>query len=187
MVILEERLGDGEQCLVCRKAVHDEPLVEARLKGRTFHVRVDMLDQFQSDPERYFRSLEAHSGLFDEMAVPDMEARGGYGWFAFGLYVLVGLVFAAACGGLAVNRARPAWVWFFGGLFFNLPALIALLVSSRGAALPAAAPGGLRKVPTTRAPIGCPSCGAEVHPAAGRCSRCGAKLSPLVAAETEKV
>lgn len=189
VVILEERPGDGVQCLVCRQAVHGEPVVEARYKGRRFHVRVDMLDEFRSDPERYFRSLEARSGLFDEVAVPEKEARGGYGWFAFGLYVLVGLVFAAACGGLAVNRGRPAWAWFFAGLFFNLPALIVLLIRSRGeaAAVPAGVPGGLRKVPTTRAPIACPSCGSEIHPAARCCNRCGAALAPLVEAETEKV
>lgn len=189
VVILEERTGEGEQCLVCRRAVHGEPVVEARFKGRRFHVRVDMLDEFRSDPERYFRSLEARSGLFDEVAFPDQAARSGYGWFTLGLYVLVGLVFAAACGALAVNRGRPAWAWFFAGLFFNLPALIALLVGSRGeaAAVPAGVPGGLRKVPTTRAPIACPSCGSEIHPAARRCSRCGAALAPLVEAETEKV
>jgi hypothetical protein len=178
VVVLEERLGNGEQCLVCRKAVRDDPLVELRFKGRTFYVRADMLDEFLRDPPRYFLSLEAHGGLFDEVAVTDVEERAGWGWFYFGLYALAGLVAAAACGTLAVGRARPAWFWFFAGLFFNLLALVALLSSPRG---------GVAALPVTRAPIACPGCGSEIHPAAKRCSACGAPLVPRVEAETVRV
>lgn len=189
VVVLRELTGQGQQCLVCRVAVHGEPIAEVRYKGRTFHVRLDMLSEFRREPEVYFASLEPRSGLFDEGSVAAEPRAGTYGWFVFGLYILTGLVFAAACGAIAVGRSRPAWPWFFAGLLMNVLALAALLTRGRGDASSRldGVPAGLRKVPTTRAPIACPGCQSQLHPAAKLCSRCGAELSPLVRAETAQV
>jgi len=189
IVVLREFAGQGEQCLVCRVAVHGEPIAEVRFKGRTFHVRLDMLSDFRKQPEFYFASLEARSGLFDEGSVAADPRGGSYGWFGFGLYMLTGLVFGAACGAIAVGRSRAPWPWFFAGLVVNVFALAALL--TRGPGEPAShidgIPPGLRKVPTTRDPIACPACRSQLHPAARLCSQCGAELSPRVRAETAEV
>ena len=189
IVVLEQRPGEGERCLVCGVAIHDHEVVELRYRGRTFHVAAEMLAEFESDPERYFRDLEARSGLFDEAALTEAGDGAGYGWFALGLYVLLGLVSAAACGAIAVARNRPPWPWFFSGLFVNVLAVAVLWSRSRAATTSptAAIPSGLRKVPTTREPIACPTCGAPAHPAARHCSRCHSSLAPSVRAETANV
>ncbi len=186
-VELETRPGQGEQCLVCRKRIFDEDVVEIRYQGRTFHVGVPFFGDFKDDPERYFARLQARSALFDEnaMRAPPMAL----GWLWLGLYVLTGLVFSAVCGYVAVSRSLSPIPWFFAGLLGNVAALVVLLFAPRGdpAVWPGGIPGGLRKVPTTRAPVACPQCASTNHPAAGRCSACGADLAPTVQSEAARV
>lgn len=183
-VVVARHPGDGEQCLVCRKAIHDEPAVEIRWKGRVFHVKESMLDDFRADPEAYFRRLQAHSGLFDEEAMPEEPLRTG--WLVFGVYLVLGLVLGAVCGSLALARSRPALRWFLFGLVANVLALLALLaVSSPGEG--EGAPAGLGKLPSTREPRSCPHCGAANHPAAATCTSCGGALEPRARAETDLV
>lgn len=185
---LDRRPGEGEQCLVCGRRVHGDEVVEIRYQGRTFFVSAAMLGLFEEDPEQYFRKLEARAGMFDEAGV---RARPMVtGWFVFGFYVLVGLIFAAGCGYLAVARARRPLPWFFAGLLGNLAALIVLLAMPRGDAAtmsPFGIPPGLAKVPTTRAPLPCPQCGGDNHPAAAACSSCAAPLEPAIEPESARV
>jgi hypothetical protein len=185
-VVLREKPGEGEQCLVCGQAIYDYDVVQMRHKGRTFWVAAPMLADLASDPETYFRKLEPRSALFDEMAIRERPMTRGWLWL--GLYVLAGLV----CGGLAaysaVGRALPPRRWFFAGLAGNVLALAALATRPAGDAsrLPAGVPRGLAKVATTRSPVTCPVCGAGNHPAAAACSTCGAVLAPAVEAETAR-
>jgi hypothetical protein len=180
---LDRYAGDGQQCLVCGLPIHDQDVVEIRYKGRTFHVSADMLGEFRDRPDTYFRRLQARSVLFDERSTE--AGQLSVGWLIVGCYVLVGLVFAALCGYLAVARSLEPVPWFFAGLIGNLAALFVLLATPRGnASTPTA---GLTKVPTTREPLPCPDCGSHNHPAATNCSECGSTLSPAVEAETVRV
>lgn len=183
--VLGERPGEGEVCIVCNQPVFHADVVELRCSGRTFYVAADMLDQFEADPERYFSSLQARSGLFDERAVG--EGAGGVRgpWLAVGVYVVAGLVFAALCGYLAIARGHAPLPWFFAGLVGNVAAFGVLLATPRGSG--DAAPPGLAKVALTRHPVTCSGCGASNHPAAGACSACGTKLQPAFTPETAKV
>ncbi len=186
--ILGRVAGSGEQCLVCRQAIHGAQVVEVRYKGRTFHVKEEMSAELEADPEAYFRDLQSRAALFDEDALEGAMGtdRGHRGWLLFGLYVLAGLGVGAICGGLAVARAQPALPWFFAGLMANVLALGALLARPRGddSRLPEGIPAGLAKVPLTRAPRSCPHCGHPNHPAARGCAGCAGALDPEIEAES---
>lgn len=184
-IIVDERPGDGEQCLVCRKRVYGEDVVEISYKGRTFFVGKPFMGDFEADPARYFARLQARSALFDENAMPP-DRQMAFGWLWLGVYVLAGLFCAAACGYLAVCKALTPLPWFFAGLFGNVAALALIMFVRRrdAATLPAGIPAGFVKVPTTRAPVPCPACGRTNHPSAGRCADCGAPLTPTVEPET---
>lgn len=173
---LEQRGGQGEQCLVCRKAIHEEDVVEIRYKGRTFHVAASMLDVFEQSPDEYFQALQARSALFDERA--HEGNRASWGWVALGCYALLGLIFAAVCGYLAIRRHHAPLPWFFAGLVGNVAALVLLLV---------APPGNPANYPvSSHGPVACPACGAANHPAARACGRCQTSLTPQVASETAR-
>ena len=100
------------------------------------------------------------------------------GWFALGLYVLVGLIFAGTCAHEAVHRALPPIRWFFAGLFLNAVSYLILLTRAPGDAgqFFAGIPRGLRKVPHTYYSQECPACSYHNHPAGDHCEGCGAKM-----------
>ena len=120
--VLEQRPGQGEQCLVCRKRVYDQDVVEIRYQGRTFHVGLPFLGDFENDPEHYFARLQARSALFDESALVGRRSMA-FGWLWLGVYVLAGLVCSALCGYIAVGKALTPLPWFFAGLAGNLAGL----------------------------------------------------------------
>lgn len=182
-VVLDQRPGEGERCIVCKQQIHGDDVIEVRYQGRRFFVKAEMLADFDAEPLRYFEDLQARSGLFDERAVG--AGKVSYGWLAFGTYVVVGLVFAALCGYLAIGRGHLPLPWFFAGLAGNVAALFVLLKSPRGP-LEGGMPPGLTKVPVTRAPVPCPGCGATNHPVATECGGCGAELTPVVEPETAR-
>ncbi len=182
--VVDRRPAEGEQCLVCRQAIDYGEIVEIRYKGRSFHVSEAMLEDFRADPELYFEALEAHSALFDEGAMETSSMR--MGWLNFGFYVLIGLVFGAACSYIALDRGLPAVGWFFAGLAVNVLALAVLLTRPRGEPGLAGAPG-LAKIPSTHTPQSCLDCGNTNHPSARVCSGCGKALDPAFDAETQRV
>jgi hypothetical protein len=107
------------------------------------------------------------------------------GWFLFGLYVLVALIFGGMSGYTAVSKGLKPIPHFFIGFF--LSAFGYLYVSTR----PAAAkkeeiPAGLVKVSTTLAPIPCAQCGYMNHPSAKKCVGCGGKLQPIIESEVAR-
>lgn len=182
---LDRHPGEGEQCIVCGQAIHGDEIVEVRYKGRSFFVAAKMLAELEGDPDSYFQKLQARSALFDERS---MEGRAvTTGWLLFGAYVLVGLVFAAICGYLAIGRSLAPLPWFFAGLVGNIAALVVLLATGRGDTASSAIPAGLAKVPLTPAPVPCAACGATNHPSAAACSSCGKGLAPAFEAEAARV
>lgn len=183
--ILDRRPGEGEECLVCKQQVHGADIVEVRYQGRRFHVKAAMLEQFDQDPERYFQHLQARAGLFDERAVGG--GRVSYGWLAFGGYMVLGLIFAAITGYLAIHRGHLPLPWFFAGLAGNVAALFVLYMTPRGSEHGAGVPAGLTKVPLTRSPLSCAACGATNHPSALACGGCQATLVPNIEPETARI
>jgi hypothetical protein len=170
--ILDQRPADGEVCIVCKQQVYGKDIVEIRCKGRSFHVASGMMGVFEADPRRYFVNLEARSGLFDERAIGGFF---GLGWLLAGVYVFVGLLFAAICGYLALARGHLPLPWFFAGLVGNVAGLAVLLATPRRQPLPLSA---------TRVPALCPRCGEPNHPAAPACGGCSATLVPTAEPET---
>ncbi len=174
---------DGQICLVCGDAIVGPGLLLVHRGRQVFLCSEACSNAFASSTETYFRRLQPRGALFDEEA---WTASGTLNdaWLWLGLYVLAGLLFGAACSYLAVNRGQPATPWFFAGLLVNLLALAAILVwPKKPPGELEGIPSGLKKVPLTRAPVLCPACGNENHPAATACLGCGAALQPTVRAE----
>lgn len=187
-VQLDQRIGQGEQCLVCDHRIFDKGVIEIRYQGRTFFVASgEMLRKFAADPDYYFSKIQSRAALFDENSVG--RGQMSLGWLGFGLYVLLGLVIGAACAYVAVTKGLSPVAWFFAGLFGNGAVLAVLLNTSpnKDGQAPTGIPAGLRKVPTTYGPATCDACGVSNHPSASACSQCGAALQPAVEPETARV
>lgn len=186
--VLDQRPGQGEQCLVCDRGIYGHDVVKLRYKGRKFYVQAgQMFAKFESEPDRFFQKVQARSVLFDETGVA--VGPMAIGWLWIGVYILAGLIFGAVCSYVAVARAVAPCPWFVAGFVGNIVALIVLCLVAKGdrAILPAGVPSGLSKVPTTRAPIRCSGCRCENHPGAAECSHCGASLDPTVEPETHRL
>jgi hypothetical protein len=177
----------GEICLACDQPVQGTDLLLIHRGRRVPLHRGACFDAWSRNPDAMFAALQPRGALFQEPEESMSPLRDA--WFAFGAYVLLGLIFGAACAYTAVGRGHAPVRWFFAGLAVNAVALAILLARPRAdlSNLPAGVPPGLRKVPTTRAGVPCPKCGSLNHPAARRCSSCGAALQPSVAAETARV
>ncbi len=177
---IERRPGEGERCIVCRTRANGDEVVEIRYKGRTFHVKSMMFEEFAQSPDVFFRDLQARGALFDERAME--KQRYSTLWLWFGVYVLLGLVCAAVCGALAVGRGLAPIPWFFAGLAGNVAALFVLFVTGKRSP-DAPTSSRLTKIPTTHAPVACGQCSAANHPSATACSGCGETLRPAYEAE----
>lgn len=177
----------GERCIICgvRLTEKDVTLV---IRGRRVPLKAAMVDSFMKHPEKYFAELQPKSALFQEnLEAPRGVAQGGIspGWFLFGLYILVALIFGGLSGNAAVSKGLRPIRYFFVGLFLSVFGYLYVLTR------PAAAnkgdiPKGLVKVPTTHAPIACPKCGNPNHPSATTCLACGAKTRPTYASEISR-
>lgn len=182
--VLDQRTGQGEQCLVCDKQIFDVEVVEVRHQGRVFHVAAgEMFRLFAEDPETYFRKLQARSALFDELAVRPKQIS--VAWLGFGLYVLLGLVSGAVCAYVAITKGLAPVSWFFAGIVGN-GVVLAVLMNAQSRCdqnAPAGIPPGLAKVPTTYKPQPCHHCDGQNHPSATRCGSCGASITATVESE----
>src|SRR5262249_13451233 len=132
----------------------------------------------------FFASLQPQGALFQGSPEPASPLLGV--WFFLGLWVVLGLVCGAASAYIAVTRGLPPIPWFFRGLAVNLVALgwVRTRAPADPSVFPQGVPRGLRKVPSTRAPLPCPRCGEENHPSARACATCRGALDPRVDAET---
>ncbi len=126
--------------------------------------------------------MQPRGALFHEDSV--LTAGIEMGWFFFGLWVLTALIVAAITSNMALRRGLPAVKWYFLGLLLHFIAIF-LLWRQRPAG-EVLLPAGWAKVPATAPPVHCAACGAEVHPAAQKCFRCGADLTPQIESEVRR-
>jgi hypothetical protein len=178
----------GERCIICGMSLTEDDLVLI-VRGRRVPLKSVMVDSFLGNQEKYFAKLQPKSALFQEnLEAPPGVAQGGIssGWFLFGLYILVALIFSGMSGYTAVSKGLNPIPHFFIGFFFS--AFGYLYVLRRPATVKKGdIPAGLVKVPTTNGPVPCPKCGNTNHPSAKQCADCGAKLKPRFQSEVERV
>jgi len=190
------RARPGEICIVCNNPVGpDDPVY--LVQGQRVPVHADEEREFLSNPRKYLTRLKPMGGalLGADSNQPGMANRAGNNqqsvslvWIYGGLYVLLGLVFAAICAHRALHVGYSPWAWFGLGLVLNAFAYLLLLTRpSREVRAPAGVPVGLGKIAATHAPERCPKCGAFNHPSAVQCLGCGASLSPGVESEVRRV
>ena len=176
------RVEAGEVCLVSGQPLSQEDVVYL-VRGRRVPLKREYLAAFVADSSRYLALSKPKSALFHEHAA---QARGiDLGWFLFGLYVLVALIFSGLSGYTAVSKGLNPIPHFFIGLIFSALGYLYVLARSR-ATQSSEVPRGLVKVRTTHEPVACGQCSYTNHPAAKVCLGCGAKLQPIVASEVEK-
>jgi hypothetical protein len=170
----------GGTCIVCDKAVGAKDRVY-EVEGQRVPVHVGTCDRaFRRNPGHFLARLKPRGAFLG--AEPNLGPNISWGWFAFGIYVLLGLAFGAFCAYRAVNHALKPWSWFLAGFFLNVFGFLALVTRPAGDSSRAGLPPGLVKVPATY----CPRCGAMNHPSATSCAGCGSKLDPLVASEVTR-
>jgi hypothetical protein len=175
----------GETCIVCDKAIGAKDRVY-EVEGQRVPVHMGACDNaFTREPERYLARLKPRGAFLG--AEPNLEPNISWGWFAFGVYVFLGLVFGAFCAYRAVNRALRPWPWFLAGFFLNFFGFLALVIRPAGDNRMARLAPGLVKVPTTYSPRACPRCGEMNHPCATSCVGCGNKIEPQVISEVTRV
>ncbi len=175
----------GETCIVCEKAIGATDRVY-EVEGQRVAVHAGACDNaFTREPGRYLARLKPRGAFLG--AEPNLGPNISWRWFAFGIYVFLGLVFGALCAYRAVNRALKPWPWFLAGFFLNLFGFLALVTRPAGDSSMAGLPPGLVKVPTTYSPRVCPRCGRLNHPSATSCVECGNKIEPLVTSEVTRV
>lgn len=178
----------GERCIVCGLSLteHDVTLI---VRGRRVPLKRSMVDSFLHNQELYFSKIQPKGALFQEnFDIPIGVAQGGIslGWFVFGMYVLVALLFGGISGCVAVSKGLKPIPHFFIGLFFS--AFGYLYVLARPALVKKGdIPSGLVKVPTTSSPVPCPKCGNTNHPTAKQCTECGANFDPLYLSEVDRI
>lgn len=164
-----ELLGPNDVCLL--------------VDGRRVPLKKEAVNIFLNNQEKYFSKLQPKSALFTESM--GVAKNLSIGWFIFGIYVLIGLLFAALTSHAAVGKGLKPIPWFFIGLFFNAFGYLAVLMKKSEAV--SAVPAGFAKVPLTSAPAVCPGCGYENHPSAKSCSGCGTALNPQDKSEIDLI
>jgi hypothetical protein len=177
----------GERCTVGGDSLTEQD-VALIVRGRRVPLHRLAVQEFLDHQEKYFAKFEPKSALFQE----DMSPRSGtalggitYGWFLFGIYVLVGLVFSGLSAYVAITKGLNSRLHFSIG--FILGPIGFLYVVTRPKAALHEIPGGLVKVPSTSTPVPCPACGAMNHPTARLCIECRSTLHPVGESEVERV
>jgi len=116
----------------------------------------------------------------------DLQQGGiSWGWLAAGLYVLSGLLFGGLSGYAALTKGLAPRLCFFLGLFLNVFGYLYVLMRPAGSRQQAAP--GLRKVPSTAAPIPCPHCSHPNHPSAKKCAGCNSELQPIAQSDLDRL
>lgn len=177
---------EGERCIICNVPL-SEGDVALMVRGRRVPLKNAMVDSFMNNQEKYFAELQPKSALFQENMAAMGTAQGGIsgGWFLFGSYILIALIFSGLSGSAAISKGLPPIQHYFIGFFFSVFGYIYVLtrpaLTSKGEI-----PEGFVKVPTTHAPVLCKKCGNTNHPSAEKCSSCGDQLEPQMQSEVEK-
>ena len=174
----------GEFCLVCDKPIGDEDVVYLVNGQRVALHTVRCYAVFQKEPAKFLVLLRPR-GAFLGTSGEGQELS--FVWFLTGLYVLLGLVFAALCAQHALSAGRNPVTWFVLGMGLNAIGYLLLLTRPKlEVHAPGGVPEGLVKVATTFAPLPCPNCGGMNHPAANQCAACRGKLQPVEVSEVGK-
>ena len=164
-----------DRCVVCStllKAGDKVYLVEGQRVG----VMDVMEAQLFSEPLTFIGRLKPRGGLFGGETAPPSGISDT--WLLLGLYVTMGLAFAAVCAHRAINTGQEPVRWFAAGFLFNAFGYLALLLRRADAersALPQHT--GVTKVPATSEPLACPDCGHLNHPSATECLGCHTPLT----------
>ncbi len=172
-------------CLVCDRPVGQRDVVYL-VNGQRAAVHLGVCDaKFLKDPWHFLALLQPR-GAF--LGVGSAGQSLSPAWFLLGIYILIGLTFAALCAHRALHTGHSAVTWFGIGLGFNLLGYLLLLTRPRKEVRsPAGVAKGLSKIAATYQPLACPQCGNLNHPSASRCSECGTTLQPTIVSEVEKV
>lgn len=180
-----EAAKPGDACLSCNQTIVANGAAFV-IRGRKVALHNEHVSDFVADSTRLLAQLQPRGALFQERAHgTTVMSEGGMGWFLFGLYVLVALVFAGMSGYAAVAKGLNPVSHFFIGLIFSALGYLYVLTRQR-TAQSEAVPGGLVKVHATHEPVPCAKCGYTNHPAAKKCLGCGVELQPLVASEVKR-
>ena len=174
---------EGDRCIVCGTPLSPGDKVYL-VEGQRVGVMTQMEPTLLSDPWAYLARLKPRGGLFGGETA--RQGRVSNVWLLAGLYLTVGIGFAAICAHRALNMGARPVPWFFAGLAFNAFGYLALLLRSKGEADGTkAAPiyRGVVKIPATAEPTACPTCGGLNHPSATDCTSCGAELTPTAESE----
>lgn len=180
----KDRVKPGDVCAVSGQTLNPQEPDDVVLivNGRRIPLKGHCVKDFLLDQERYFRKLSPKAALFTEEM--DQPKELSLVWFYFGLYVLLGFVFAAITSQAAVQKGFPPAPWFFAGLLANILGYLA--IRSRKPGVVPDFPKGVHKVHLTADPILCPDCGNENHPAARKCLECRHPLSPTSESEVTR-
>ncbi|MEK9135870.1 MAG: hypothetical protein AAB393_02000, partial [Bacteroidota bacterium] len=87
----------GERCIVCGTAL-DSNGIAFIVKGRRIPLDPAMVDDFLKNREMYFARVQPRGALFQEELGAESGSALGSGWFLFGAYVLVALIFGGLSG-----------------------------------------------------------------------------------------
>ena len=164
-----------DRCVVCSTLLKVGDKVYL-VEGQRVGIMQAMEPQLFSEPFTFIGRLKPRGGLFGGETAPPSGISDA--WLLLGIYVTMGLGFAAVCAHRAINTGQEPVRWFAAGFLFNAFGYLALLL--RGAdAENSAAPeyAGVTKVPATSEPLGCPACGHLNHPAATECLGCHTSLT----------
>ncbi len=174
----------GDICMVCNQPIDRDDAVYL-LRGHRVAIHQGELSTNLGDQlARLLAQLEPRGAFLGAGQDHPALSRA---WFLFGLYILVGLVFAASCAHRALHAGRNPSTWFALGLALNVLGYLFLLTRpKREVFAPAGMPSGLRKVSATYAPRPCPGCSTLNHPSADTCLGCGGKLEPKLVSEVAR-
>jgi hypothetical protein len=177
----------GEYCSICYERIQASDLVYV-VWGQRVGVHAGSEDEdFRADPKKWIAHLRPEGAFLGAEGALERSQQLSSVWFAFGLYVLLGLIFGALCAQRAFHSGHPPGLWFAMGMAFNVLAYIALAMKPKKELTSVAGiPAGLRKIATTREPVPCPACRATNHPSAAKCLECGAALQPQTSSEVKK-
>lgn len=174
----------GEICALCnRRLGSDDPVYMVHGQRVPLHAAELAEPGVAARLQTLLAQLRPRGAFIGESAPAELSA----GWFFFGVYVLIGLLFGALCAHRALHTGYNPISWFFAGLVFSVASYLILLTRpKRDVVAPAGIPTGLRKIAATYAPAACPKCGTENHPSAAQCLGCGAALQPQLTSEVSR-
>jgi hypothetical protein len=171
----------GEICMICNKPITKGDLTYLVHGQRVAVHQIVCNGQLRANPSIVLAGLRPRGAFLGaEIGEPRLAGK----WFAFGVYVLLGLIFGALCAQRALLAGRNSALWFLAGLAFNVVGYAALRsLPQRAFSPPAGIPGGLDKIAVTYSPAACPKCNHTIHPAAASCPACGVALNPRAVSE----